>query len=156
MKPSLEELVSNVHKGGRGEGLAPQAAQRASWLGLCFALGLWLLSCVIWQSRDPKGTTSVVFHCPACIFYTGIGISLVFVVPGSTPQIERGFCLPLTTFSVIHRGLSGPQNPGSRKPLLSHALHFCSSRYLCGIFQVTTLVCWAASFHQCAAIISFT
>lgn len=133
MKPSLEELVSHVHKGGRGEGLAPQ---RASWLSLCFALGLWLLSCVVWQSRDPKGTTSVVFHCPACVFYTGIGISLVFVVPGSTLQIERVFCLLLTTFSVIHRGLSCPQNLGSRKPLLSHALHV-----ICVVFSNLLLSC---------------
>lgn len=34
MKPSLEGLVSNVHRDSRGAGLSLQSAQRAGWF--CF------------------------------------------------------------------------------------------------------------------------
>lgn len=86
MKPLLEELVSKAHEGGRERDWLPK--ELFVWP---FAFGLQLLGCVIWPSRDPKGTTSVVFYPTACIFYTGISVSLVFVIPGSAPQRENFF-----------------------------------------------------------------
>lgn len=132
MKPSLEELVSNGHTDGRGEG---QAAQRAGWFGLCFALGPWLLGCVIWQSRDPKGMTSVVFCCPACIFYTGISISLAFAIPCFTPH--RAFFLPAANnfFCNPQRSLTLAENP------FFHTLSTSVLHVICVVFSELLLLC---------------
>lgn len=113
MKPSLRGLVSIVYKG--------------RWFGLCFALGLWLLGCVIWQTRDSKGTSNVVFYCSTCIFYTGISISLDLVIPGSSPQIER-FLPAANKFCNPQSSLTPSRIRESEKPLF-HMLFMSSVWY---------------------------